>query len=86
MQAGGVQVSPGDVRCLANGHHAMAINALRGEWDADRDIEARLAQAGETLQSLYDRLPEAAGAEATGRACREGAPEKAVGALLEAAK
>src|SRR5450759_210068 len=46
MQAGGVHVSAGDVRCLANGRLTqLAVSALRADWDPDREIEVRLAQA-----------------------------------------
>jgi hypothetical protein len=77
MAAGGVRISSGDVRCLTNGHLTrLAINLLRGEWVEDRDIEARLAQAGETLRSLCDRLQDAAGAEAILAVLAAEAPDK----------
>ena len=77
MQAGGVRISSGDVRCLTNGHLTrLAINILRGEWVEDRDTEARLAQAGETLRSLCDRLQDAAGAEAILAMLAAEAPDK----------
>ncbi|MCX6362911.1 MAG: DNA methylase [Actinobacteria bacterium] len=53
MQAGGVRVSLGDVRCLANGRLTqLAIGMLREHWDADHEIGERLAQAKEMLESL----------------------------------
>jgi DNA-directed RNA polymerase subunit RPC12/RpoP len=57
MQAGGVRVSPGDVRCLANGRLTqLAIGMLRGQWDADSEIEERLARATRMLESLGTQL------------------------------
>ena len=57
MQAGGVRVSAGDVRCLANGRLTqLAIGALRERWDADHEIEERLARATELLESLSAEL------------------------------
>jgi len=78
MQAGGVRVSLGDVRCLANGHLTrMAINILRSDWSADRDTEARLAQASDALGSLSGGLREVVAAEAILAALvAEAPPEK----------
>jgi hypothetical protein len=57
MQAGGVHVSAGDVRCLANGRLTqLAVGALRADWDPDREIEVRLAQATDMLESLRSEL------------------------------
>jgi hypothetical protein len=77
MQAGGVRVSAGDVRCLANGRLTQrAIGLLRAEWAADSDIEERLAQATDCLESLRGEqlaqlLPGAILAELPARAARE---------------
>jgi ribosomal protein S27E len=77
MQAGGVHVSLGDVRCLANGHLTrLTINILRSEWTADREIQTRLTQAGEVLRSLYDQLQTAAGVDEVLAALAAQAPEK----------
>ena len=57
MQAGGVRVSAGDVRCLANGRLTkLAVGALRADWDPDREIGVRLAQATDVLESLHGEL------------------------------
>ena len=57
MQAGGVRVSAGDVRCLANGRLTqLAIRVLGEQWDADREIEERLARATGVLESLRGEL------------------------------
>jgi len=57
MQAGGVRVSAGDVRCLANGRLTrLAIGVLGEQWDSNRDIEERLARATDTLESLGAEL------------------------------
>ena len=57
MQAGGVHVSAGDVRCLANGRLTqLAVGALRADWNPDREIEVRLAEATEKLESLHGEL------------------------------
>jgi len=57
MQAGGVRVSAGDARCLANGRLTQLAIAVLGEhWDSDRDIEERLARATEALESLRGEL------------------------------
>jgi adenine-specific DNA methylase len=57
MQAGGVRVSAGDVRCLANGRLTqLAVVGLRERWDADREIGERLARATEMLESLSAEL------------------------------
>jgi len=57
MQAGGVRVSAGDVRCLANGRLTqLAIGVLGEQWDADREVEERLARATGVLESLRGEL------------------------------
>jgi adenine-specific DNA methylase len=57
MQAGGVRVSAGDVRCLANGRLTqVAIGVLGEQWDSNRNIEERLARATEMLESLGAEL------------------------------
>jgi hypothetical protein len=59
MQAGGVHVTAGDVRCLANGRLTqLAVRRLQERWDAGREIEERLAQAAEMLESLSTELQE----------------------------
>ena len=65
MQAGGVRVSAGDVRCLANGRLTqLAVEMLHEQWDAAREIEERLARATETLESLSAELREGLSADA----------------------
>jgi len=57
MQAGGVRVSAGDVRCLANGRLTqLAITVLGEQWDSGREIEERLAQATRMLELLRAEL------------------------------
>jgi adenine-specific DNA methylase len=57
MQVGGVRVSAGDVRCLANGRLTqLAIGVLGEQWDSNRNIEERLARATEMLESLGAEL------------------------------
>ena len=46
----GVNLSHGDIRCLASGHVARTtINALRGKWDGDAALTDRMARAEEHL-------------------------------------
>jgi adenine-specific DNA methylase len=57
MQVGGVRVSAGDARCLANGRLTqLAIGVLGEQWDSNRNIEERLARATEMLESLGAEL------------------------------
>ena len=77
MQAGGVHVSAGDVRCLANGRITqLAVSVLRADWKPDREIEVRLAQATDVLEALRgdlhaQLLPEAILAKLPERAPRQ---------------
>ena len=77
MQAGGVRVSAGDVRCLANGRLTqLAIAVLGEQWDSHREIEERLARATDELESLRGELhalllPEAILSRLPARTARE---------------
>lgn len=53
MQAAGVRVSDGDVRCLMAGHIArFAINGLRATWNPDEPVEVRLTTARREVARL----------------------------------
>lgn len=53
MREAGLQISRGDLRCLAVGHIArLAINSLAKGWNVDSDLVVRLAKAREQLQAL----------------------------------
>ncbi len=53
LQAGGCTPTAGDALCLAYGHLArMAVWNLRGQWDADRPLEARMQRVKLTLRGL----------------------------------
>ena len=56
MAAAGVQVSQGDIRCLASGHIArVAINGLRGEWDSGATLSDRMSRAeGRLVELAHD--------------------------------
>jgi len=57
MAEGGVRVSAGDVRCLANGRlTALAISRLGGAWARDAGIEERLEAACDALRGLAGEL------------------------------
>jgi hypothetical protein len=57
MAEGGVRVSAGDVRCLANGRlTAVAISRLGGAWTRDAGIDDRLEAACDALRSLAGEL------------------------------
>jgi hypothetical protein len=57
MAEGGVRVSAGDVRCLANGRlTALAIGRLGGEWTRAADIDERLEAACDALRRLATEL------------------------------
>ena len=52
---GGVNISQGDIHCLALGHLARgAICGLRHEWNRDAAVEERLASAQQQLQRLTE--------------------------------
>lgn len=57
MREGGVQVSAGDLRCLAAGHLARsAIADLRSSWDSSLPVVERMRVAQETLATLVARI------------------------------
>jgi len=57
MAEGGVRVSAGDVRCLANGRlTALAISRLGGAWTRDAGIDERLEAACAALRGLATEL------------------------------
>ncbi len=57
MAAAGVNLSQGDIRCLASGHIArVAINGLRDAWDTDASLSDRMKRAEERLVGLADSL------------------------------
>lgn len=46
LQAGGVRVTEGDIRCLAAGHVArIAINQLRPQWNQDQSVSIKMEVA-----------------------------------------
>ena len=52
LRAGSVEVTEGDLKCLATGHLArMAINALYDRWELSRPLEERIAEASNLLHS-----------------------------------
>lgn len=58
LQAAGLRLSRGDLRCLLAGHLARAtMRRLTPAWDPAASLSCRLALAQETLQSLVQSLP-----------------------------
>jgi adenine-specific DNA methylase len=53
MKAAGIDLTAGDIRCLAAGHTArIAINLLRPTWDQARPILDRMDAAASTIASV----------------------------------
>jgi adenine-specific DNA methylase len=72
LQQGGVEPTPGDVRCMMFGHLVrLAIRELRPTWDAGAAIEARLAAVGTWLHGF--------GGAATVEAALAGRPQRPKG-------
>jgi hypothetical protein len=72
MSAGGVRVSAGDIRCLANGRLTwLAINDLGSQWVPDATIDLRLDRARAALLALSEELSEACSPEAILATLRE---------------
>lgn len=63
MEAGGVRISPGDLRCLRAGHVArVTVNQLRTIWDRDASLEERMAQARQCLVTVSSNVQNPNGA------------------------
>lgn len=53
LREGGVEVTPGDLRCIAFGHLIrLAIWHLRASWDRGAAIEARLSRVREWIERM----------------------------------
>lgn len=53
LREAGIELEPGDLRCLAAGHVARLVVAmLRARWDLARPLAARIALAGEALTAV----------------------------------
>jgi hypothetical protein len=57
MAAAGLRLTNGDLSCLAAGHIArFTIAFLRPTWDADVQVNEKLARASEAVKRLLDCL------------------------------
>jgi adenine-specific DNA methylase len=53
LQAAGLRLSNGDLRCLFAGHSArVAVNTLHGNWELESSLSARMARAKQELAKI----------------------------------